>query len=116
MVNVRRKRCKNGKQKQTKTEEHKESMTNEEQKAGGMEEKALVFRNYLPSDPSLKKYRLPRPEVVDISKSVPEVDLKEVTELLITPKKANWDLKRDIQSKLDKLENKTQRAILELLS
>lgn len=33
----------------------------------------------------------------------------------IAPKKANWDLKRDVQPRLDKLERRTQRAILELL-
>jgi coiled-coil domain-containing protein 12 len=31
------------------------------------------------------------------------------------PRKINWDLKRDIQPKLDKLERKTQKAIVELL-
>jgi coiled-coil domain-containing protein 12 len=33
----------------------------------------------------------------------------------VAPKKPNWDLKRDVQKKLDKLERKTQRAIIELL-
>ena len=33
----------------------------------------------------------------------------------IAPKKVNADLKRDIQSKMDKLERRTQRAIVELL-
>jgi coiled-coil domain-containing protein 12 len=31
------------------------------------------------------------------------------------PKKINWDLKRDIQPKLDKLERRTQKALVELL-
>lgn len=33
----------------------------------------------------------------------------------VAPKKANWDLKRDIQAKLDKLERRTQRAIIEIM-
>jgi coiled-coil domain-containing protein 12 len=31
------------------------------------------------------------------------------------PKKINWDLKRDIQDKLNKLEKRTQKAIVEML-
>jgi coiled-coil domain-containing protein 12 len=33
----------------------------------------------------------------------------------MAPKKINWDLKRDIKTKLDKLEKKTQKAIVQLL-
>lgn len=33
----------------------------------------------------------------------------------LAPKKINWDLKRDVQPKLDKLERRTQRAIVQLL-
>ncbi len=33
----------------------------------------------------------------------------------VAPKKANWDLKRDVQPKLDKLERRTQRAIVQLM-
>lgn len=33
----------------------------------------------------------------------------------VAPKKANWDLKREIGPKLDKLERRTQRAMVQLL-
>lgn len=33
----------------------------------------------------------------------------------VAPKKANWDLKRDVEKKLAKLERRTQRAILEIM-
>ncbi len=33
----------------------------------------------------------------------------------IMPKKQNWDLKRDVAAKLEKLEKRTQRAIAELI-
>lgn len=33
----------------------------------------------------------------------------------VAPKKPNWDLRRDVAKKLEKLERRTQRAITELL-
>lgn len=33
----------------------------------------------------------------------------------VAPKKPNWDLKRDIESKLEKLERRTQRALIEIM-
>lgn len=33
----------------------------------------------------------------------------------IAPKKANWDLKRDVEKRLQKLERQTQTAIRELI-
>lgn len=33
----------------------------------------------------------------------------------VAPKRANWDLKRDVQPKLDKLERRTQRAIIGIM-
>ena len=33
----------------------------------------------------------------------------------VAPKKANWDLKRDVAKKLEKLERRTQRALMELM-
>jgi len=60
--------------------------------------------------------------------SVPNM-IKEITETLaragtqpvdfnsisIAPKKANWDLKRDIAQKMERLENRTQRAVVEMM-
>jgi len=34
----------------------------------------------------------------------------------LAPKKPNWDLKRDVEKKLEVLEKRTQRAIVKLLS
>ena len=34
---------------------------------------------------------------------------------MLAPKKVNWDLKRDIQEKVEKLDRHTQRAIIQLL-
>ena len=33
----------------------------------------------------------------------------------IAPKKPNWDLRRDVQKKLDKLERRTQKAMYKLM-
>ena len=33
----------------------------------------------------------------------------------LAPRKVDWDLKRDISKKLEKLERRTQRAIVELI-
>jgi hypothetical protein len=41
--------------------------------------------------------------------------INEVEISALAPRKVNWDLKRDVQPKLDKLERRTQRAIVELL-
>ena len=35
--------------------------------------------------------------------------------LNIAPKKPNWDLRRDVQKKLDKLEKRTQKAMFQLM-
>lgn len=35
--------------------------------------------------------------------------------LNIAPKKPNWDLRRDVQKKLDKLEKRTQKALHQLM-
>jgi len=36
-------------------------------------------------------------------------------EINLAPKKINWDLKKQIESKLDKLKRRTQRAVVDLL-
>jgi coiled-coil domain-containing protein 12 len=33
----------------------------------------------------------------------------------LAPKKPNWDLKRDVEKKLEKLDRRTQRAIYEII-
>ena len=43
-----------------------------------------------------------------------EEDVGEVL-LSVQPKKANWDLRRDVAKKLEKLDKRTQRAMIELM-
>ena len=94
----------------------------------------IKFRNYVPQDSALqhqkKKSRpndaqtdnsekdtnaqsLPKPEPEDIISK--ELQMLKSEEINIVPKKANWDLKNQVSSKLDKLKRRTQRSIVEML-
>lgn len=42
-------------------------------------------------------------------------EAQDEDELNIAPRKVNWDLKRDIEEKLRKLDRRTQRAIVEII-
>eukprot|EP00164_Ancoracysta_twista_P006730 GFYU01009430.1.p2 GENE.GFYU01009430.1~~GFYU01009430.1.p2 ORF type:complete len:128 (-),score=52.26 GFYU01009430.1:521-904(-) len=86
------------------------------------EVKKLKFRNYTPKDPDLKKLRLPKPQlpilqdhVKDILQQAEEAEKAEGVTLNLAPKKPNWDLKRDVEKKLDKLTKMTQRAIRDIM-
>ncbi|CAA0819974.1 Unknown protein [Striga hermonthica] len=87
------------------------------------EEKANVtvkFRNYLPHDKQLQEGKvappvLPKFEDPAMAALPPEEKKKEDPFLNIAPKKPNWDLRRDVQKKLDKLERRTQKAMLLLV-
>ncbi|KAF5827181.1 cwf18 pre-mRNA splicing factor-domain-containing protein [Dunaliella salina] len=51
-----------------------------------------------------------------VIESKPEDADQEELLMNVAPKKPNWDLKRDLQGKLDKLERRTQRAIIEIMN
>lgn len=82
-----------------------------------------VFRSYKPQDDSLKEAVLPvvKPEnvVEKIQDQIEATKVKDIVEevdlMNIAPRKPDWDLKRDIAKKLEKLEKRTQRAIAELI-
>ncbi|CAO3632158.1 unnamed protein product [Cunninghamella blakesleeana] len=61
----------------------------------------LKFRSYTPNDENLKQH---------VQIATPNNDLFN-----LAPKKANWDLRRDVEKKLEKLDKRTQRAIVELI-
>ena len=60
-----------------------------------------------------------KPEENAIEKELSQVENKlnngNSAELNIIPKKINWDLKRHIEPKVEKLRKRTQRAIVEIL-
>ncbi|KAG6514024.1 hypothetical protein ZIOFF_024362 [Zingiber officinale] len=81
---------------------------------------SMKFRNYLPHDKQLQEGKLAPvvlPKFEDPIAAAPLAPEKiEDPFLNIAPKKPNWDLRRDVQKKLDKLEKRTQKALYELAS
>lgn len=80
----------------------------------------MKFRNYVPHDKNLQEGKLAPavlPKFEDPVDDVPppEPEAKEDPFLNIAPKKPNWDLRRDVQKKLDKLEKRTQKALYQLM-
>ncbi|VFQ77997.1 unnamed protein product [Cuscuta campestris] len=80
----------------------------------------MKFRNYLPQDKHLQEGKLAPPVLPkfnDPVASIPAPEEKEKSEdpfMNIAPKKPNWDLRRDVQKKLDKLEKRTLKALHQL--
>ncbi|KAI9355480.1 mRNA splicing factor [Pilaira anomala] len=92
-------------------------------------EKALKFRSYTPNDDKLREHvEIATPndigdtiesETKDLTKTAlaqaAEKQKEEVDLFNLAPKKPNWDLKRDVEKKMEKLDRKTQRAIYEII-
>ncbi|CAK8572191.1 unnamed protein product [Lathyrus sativus] len=80
---------------------------------------SMKFRNYVPHDKDLQEGKLAPavlPKFEDpVSVPEPEPQPTEDPFLNIAPKKPNWDLRRDVQKKLDKLEKRTQKALYQLM-
>ncbi|KAL5544794.1 hypothetical protein UlMin_008578 [Ulmus minor] len=68
---------------------------------------SMKFRNYVPHDKQLQEGKLYPPVLPKFEDLDPFVN--------IAPKKPNWDLRRDVQKKLDKLERRTQKALYKLM-
>ncbi|KAI3360986.1 hypothetical protein L3Q82_013188, partial [Scortum barcoo] len=92
---------------------------------GTSEEKhrELKLRNYTPEDEELKERQVPKAKPASVEDKVrdqleaanPEPIIEEVDLANLAPRKPDWDLKRDVAKKLEKLERRTQRAIAELI-
>lgn len=82
-----------------------------------------IFRSYRPLDEKLKDQELPDTEPANVQEEVKEqLESAKVTEVIdelditnLAPRKPDWDLKRDVAKKLEKLERRTQKAIAELI-
>ncbi|KAL1483571.1 hypothetical protein MTO96_001855 [Rhipicephalus appendiculatus] len=82
-----------------------------------------VFRSYRPEDEALKESVIPDISPAAIEQEIkekiavgdPEQLAKEVDLASLAPRKPDWDLKRDVSKKLEKLERRTRRAIAELI-
>ncbi|XP_078661597.1 coiled-coil domain-containing protein 12-like [Branchiostoma floridae x Branchiostoma belcheri] len=96
---------------------------NEDEPPTKIAAKEPKFRSYQPEDDQLKDKAVEAAKPVQVepivqeqleaSKPVPLVE--EVDLVNLAPRKPDWDLKRDVAKKLEKLEKRTQRAIAELI-
>ncbi|XP_018430038.1 PREDICTED: coiled-coil domain-containing protein 12 [Nanorana parkeri] len=83
----------------------------------------LKLRNYTPEDEELKGRQVAPAKPISVEEKVkdqleaakPEPIIEEVDLTNLAPRKPDWDLKRDVAKKLEKLEKRTQRAIAELI-
>ncbi|XP_062322809.1 coiled-coil domain-containing protein 12 [Osmerus eperlanus] len=83
----------------------------------------LKLRNYTPADEELKERQVPKAKPASVEDKVkdqleaanPEPVIEEVDLANLAPRKPDWDLKRDVAKKLEKLEKRTQKAIAELI-
>ncbi|CAJ1348016.1 unnamed protein product [Effrenium voratum] len=86
------------------------------------DDRQIQFRNYVPRTPELRDFCLTRITSADIEA---EID-KEIQEaiaaaedtdavLAIAPRKPNWDLKRDVERKMQTLAARTDRAVVQLI-
>ncbi|TRY68345.1 hypothetical protein TCAL_01408 [Tigriopus californicus] len=82
-----------------------------------------VFRSYKPNDEGMFEGVLPEAEPAEVTDKVREeldreheaIQIDKLDFVNLAPRKIDWDLKRDIAPKLEKLERRTQRAIAELI-
>ena len=89
-----------------------------------LERKPMKFRNYAPRSKELSEFIIQAPTTVaevemtieqDVIKTLKEFEQQQKEPLTIVPRKANWDLKRNIERKLEKTNKKTQEAISKLV-
>ncbi|XP_043833893.1 coiled-coil domain-containing protein 12 [Dromiciops gliroides] len=107
----------------TKEDEEPKSKQFKEEEEGGEKHRELKLRNYVPEDEELKKRKVPQAKPASVEEKVkdqleaakPEPIIEEVDLANLAPRKPDWDLKRDVAKKLEKLEKRTQRAIAELI-
>ena len=95
---------------------------------GDEKDNIIRFKNYRPYDSSLTvkepvvSKETPNAAEASSNFTRPETDIIKIElaqyneeELNVVPKKANWDLKSQIDEKLNRLRRKTQRAIVDIL-
>ncbi|CAL1369099.1 unnamed protein product [Linum trigynum] len=99
--------------------EQVEDKTDQEDETANGDNAGLKFRNYVPQAKELQEGRLAPPVLPKfedpIAAAPPSPEKKEDPFLNIAPKKPNWDLRRDVQKKLEKLDRRTQKALYKLM-
>ncbi|EIE22848.1 hypothetical protein COCSUDRAFT_16114 [Coccomyxa subellipsoidea C-169] len=81
------------------------------------DEPVLKFRNYAVKDNRIEHQTIEAAQAPEYQEPVPEPSIVQEGDVLlnVVPKKANWDLRRDVEKKLAKLERRTQRALVQLM-
>mmetsp|Transcript_27487 Transcript_27487/g.44728 ORF Transcript_27487/g.44728 Transcript_27487/m.44728 type:complete len:146 (+) Transcript_27487:110-547(+) len=82
----------------------------------------IKFRNYVPRDADLRELKQEAPKLPSVDEQIAAVTAHHTKPTLessdsvlnIAIKKPNWDLKRDVAKRLEKLNRRTQKAIEEL--
>lgn len=83
-----------------------------------------IFRSYKPQDETiLENAIVPAAATESIEVEVQDqldmlktpIVIEDIDIVNLAPRKPDWDLKRDVSKKLEKLEKQTQRAIAELI-
>nr|POE73439.1 coiled-coil domain-containing protein 12 [Quercus suber] len=95
-----------------------EYKTNDENGTNEENNLNMKFRNYVPHDKQLQEGKVSPPVLPKFEDPIAAAPLPSAEEdpfVNIAPKKPNWDLRRDVQKKLDKLERRTQKALYKLM-
>ncbi|XP_060171096.1 uncharacterized protein LOC132602098 [Lycium barbarum] len=104
---------------QTPDNDDHNNNTNTNQDDEDQNDVQMKFRNYLPHDKQLQEGKVAPPALPKFEDPMatlpPPEEKKEDPFLNIVPKKPNWDLRRDVQKKLDKLEKRTMKALAQLM-
>ncbi|CAE8586841.1 unnamed protein product [Polarella glacialis] len=86
------------------------------------DDRNISFRNYQPRTPELRDLCLPRITSADIEDDIDrEIEAAILASedqdavLAIAPRKPNWDLKRDVERKMQTLQARTDRAVVQLI-
>merc|ERR1712150_157877 len=90
------------------------------------DEPALKLRNYRPLDDNLHRDEIDKADVIPVDEHVealedearadaPGAETNELDLVALAPKRPDWDLKRAVEPRLEKLKRKTERAIAELI-
>ncbi|KAM7363939.1 coiled-coil domain-containing protein 12 [Cochliomyia hominivorax] len=82
-----------------------------------------IFRSYKPQNETTEGEILPQEPSGDIEKAVEDqldllkqpIIIDEIDITNLAPRKPDWDLKRDVAKKLERLDRRTQKAIAELI-
>ena len=87
----------------------------------------MTFRNYVPRDDALARGKLPAATAPATSaiggneetgtgakRLALESNVGDVDPSMLAPRRVNWDLKRDVEPKLQKLERRTRRALVDI--